>query len=71
MEILDCYMVVIITGFTVIQKFWQRYMKVIRRNSCYLIVTQVLYDCYMDSFSLRNRLEGAVIFAFLSASTSS
>lgn len=29
MEILDCYMVVIITGFTVMQKFWLRYMDVI------------------------------------------
>lgn len=61
--ILGCYAIVAITGDLVVWRPWCRYTDVLLRKSCFFGIRQALHDCYIGSFSLRNRLEGSVILA--------
>lgn len=61
--ILGCYAIVAIMGILVVWYPWCRYTDVLLRKSCFFGIRQALHDCYMGSFSLRNRLEGSVILA--------
>ena len=61
--ILGCYAIVAIMGVLVVWCSWCRYTDVLLRKSCFSGLWQVLHDCYIGSFSLRNRLDGSVILA--------